>query len=288
MTALLRQGHISLLSFCQTPKIQSDLPSWVPDWSRSTTDMLQDVDNDHVTLYPKFSASGAESCHSKNSTIGRYGTVEGISVVGHIHDEIYKVGSFPGRASSQEVPLSETFSWPTKWLVETLRLTYQDKKGNGNFSNRLRAAARTSIGGVGYNQDTQLVRVEDDRFSQAVVLLENGIKYIRENHIKLELRQLLATRAVKDRVETSVAVNMGLGSEIMGKSLGRLPFIIRKGNLALGSEYVKRDDLVALIRGAQFRLFFAVKAVDSINLLARHMLTVSWTERRWRTLNVVM
>jgi hypothetical protein len=40
MVALLQQGHMSLLSFCQTPKIQSNLPSWVPDWSRSATDML--------------------------------------------------------------------------------------------------------------------------------------------------------------------------------------------------------------------------------------------------------
>jgi hypothetical protein len=32
MAALLRQGHISLLSMCQTPR-SPDLPSWVPDWS---------------------------------------------------------------------------------------------------------------------------------------------------------------------------------------------------------------------------------------------------------------
>lgn len=251
MAALLQQGHISLLSFCQTPKIQSDLPSWVPDWSRCTTGMLQDVENDHITLYPKFSASGAESRHSKITIIRRDGAIEGISVVCHVYDEIYEVGSFPGRTSSHEVPLSETFSWPIKWLIEILRLTYHNKQGYEDFSDRLHAAARTSIGGVGWNQDTQLVRVGDDRFLEAVVLLQNGIKYIRENYIKLGVQQLLANRAVKDRIKSRIAVHVGLGSEIIGKSLGRLPFITRKGHLVLGPEYIKRGDFVALIRGTQ-------------------------------------
>ncbi|KAK5094375.1 hypothetical protein LTS08_008594 [Lithohypha guttulata] len=57
MAAMLEQGHMSLLSLCQSPKIQQNLPSWVVDWSRSATDMLQDVRNDHVTVYPTFHAS---------------------------------------------------------------------------------------------------------------------------------------------------------------------------------------------------------------------------------------
>lgn len=46
-------------------------------------------------------------------------------------------------------------------------------------------------------------------------------------------------------------VGVGLGSEIIGKSLGRLPFITRKGHLVLGAEYIKRGDFLALIKGAQ-------------------------------------
>ncbi|KAF2191920.1 putative heterokaryon incompatibility protein 6, OR allele, partial [Zopfia rhizophila CBS 207.26] len=96
-----------------------------------------------------------------------------------------------------------------------------------------------------------LVRVGDDRFLEAIVLLRNGIKYIKENHIKLGVQQLLANRAVKDKVKSRIAVRERLGSEIIGKSLGRLPFITRKGHLVLSSEYVKRGDFVALIRGTQ-------------------------------------
>jgi hypothetical protein len=251
MAALLQQGHISLLSLCQIPKLQSDLPSWVPDWSRSATDMLQDVENDHITLYPKFSASGVWSRHSGITIVQKDGVIGEISVVCQVYDEIYEVGFFPSRASSHEVPLLETFLWPIQWLAEILRLTYYDKQGYGEFSDRLRAAARTSIGGVGYNQDTQLVRVRDDRFLEAVVLLRDGIKYITGNHIKLGVRQLLADKAVGDRLKSRIAGPVNLGSEIIGKSLGRLPFITRKGHLVLSSEYVERGDFVALIGGAQ-------------------------------------
>ena len=60
MAALLQQGHMSLLSCSQPPKMQPDLPSWVPDWSQSATDMLQDEESDHVTSDPVFGASGVE------------------------------------------------------------------------------------------------------------------------------------------------------------------------------------------------------------------------------------
>jgi Heterokaryon incompatibility protein (HET) len=267
MAALLQQGHISLLSFCQSPKRQSDLPSWVPDWSRSMTDMLQDVENDHIAVYPRFSASGVESGHSKLTVMRREGAVEGISVEGYIYDEIYVVGSFPDRVSSHEVPVLETSSWPIQWLVEILRLTYCDKQHYGDFSDRLRAAARTSIGGVGYNKATQLVRVGDDRFLDAVTLLQNGIKSIRYDHIKFGLQQLLAKGVAKDRIKSWTIVNVGLGSEIIGKSLGRLPFITRKGHLVLGAEYIKRGDYIALIKGAQVPFILRRKSNKQYQLI---------------------
>lgn len=134
------------------------------------TDMLQDVENDHITVYPRFSASGVESGHSKLTVMRREGAIEGILVECHIYDEIYMIGSFPDRASNHEVPLWKTSSWLVQWLVEILRLKYY-KQHYGDFSDRLRAAAKTSIGGVGYSKATQLVRVGDDRFLSAVILL---------------------------------------------------------------------------------------------------------------------
>jgi hypothetical protein len=67
MGAMLEQGHMSLLSFCQRPKRVRDIPCWVLDWTRSTTDMLQDVENDHITLYPTLTASEADVPYHKVS-----------------------------------------------------------------------------------------------------------------------------------------------------------------------------------------------------------------------------
>ncbi|OBT64539.1 hypothetical protein VE03_05297 [Pseudogymnoascus sp. 23342-1-I1] len=268
MAALLQQGHISLLSFCQIPKLCSDLPSWVPDWSRSATDMLQDVENDHITLYPEFSAYGRESRQSELTITQKDGVISGISVMCHVYDEIYKVGSFPSRVSSYEVPISETYLWPVQWLAELLRLTYYDKQSYAAFSDRLRAAARTSIGGVGYNTDRQLVRVRDDRFLEAVVLLRDGIKNIKGTDIKLGVRQLLADKAIRGKVKSRIAAHERLGSEIIGKSLGRLPFITRKGHLVLSSEHARQGDFVALIGGAQVPFLLRCRSGGQYQLIS--------------------
>ncbi|KAF1809849.1 putative heterokaryon incompatibility protein 6, OR allele, partial [Eremomyces bilateralis CBS 781.70] len=95
-----------------------------------------------------------------------------------------------------------------------------------------------------------LARVRDDCFFGAVDLLQNGIKYITEHQIKRKVYQLLANKATQLEARASAA-HVKLDSEIMGKSLGRLPFITREGNLVLSSEHVKRGDFIALIRGAQ-------------------------------------
>ena len=249
MAALLQQGHISLLSFCQSPKLQSGLPSWVPDWSRSATNMLQDVQNDHITLDPEFNAAGAVPFSSRITVQKNNGVIAGISVLCYIYDQIQQVGSFPERTSAHEVPPLETFSWPKKWLVEILRLSYLNKEGYGSFSDRLRAAARTSIGGVGYDQDVRLARVNDDRYFEAIYLLQNSMGHTTNDRIKRGVKDLMANTASKDNLKSRVRA--GLSSEIIGKSLGRLPFITNRGHLAISYDYVKRGDFIGLIIGAQ-------------------------------------
>jgi hypothetical protein len=125
-----------------------------------------------------------------------------------------------------------------------------------DFSDRLRAAARSSIGDVGFNKVAQLARVGDDRFVDAVVLLQNGIKHIKNKRIKSEAQQFLASKTVKDMTKSRASVPLQLGSEIIGKSLGRLPFITKKGHLILGSEHIQEYDIIALIRGAQVPFVF--------------------------------
>jgi len=258
MVALIQQGHVSLLSMCQTPR-SSQLPSWVPDWSRPITDMLQDLENDHVTLDPKFNASGAKPKDAKITIIRKEDAIEGIAIACQLYDEVYRVGVFPDRVDSHEVPISEEYSWPIQWLLEIIRLTYWRKPRHSSFAGRLRAAARTSIGNVGFGQDGQLARLGEDRFSDAVILLKLGVMQINNKRFAKEAREFLASEIaqniIRDNAQKQIRDNakycVRLSSEIVGKSLGRLPFLTKTGHLALSSEHVERGDVVALIKGAQ-------------------------------------
>jgi hypothetical protein len=55
---MLQEGHLSLLSNIQYPKARSDLPSWVPDWSKSMTESLQLPNDDHLSMQPELYTSG--------------------------------------------------------------------------------------------------------------------------------------------------------------------------------------------------------------------------------------
>ncbi|KAK5072358.1 hypothetical protein LTR70_010423 [Exophiala xenobiotica] len=213
--------------------------------------MLQDVENDHVTIYPTFGASGVTRYHSGIRGLRTNGSADRISVVCSVYDSIEAAGSFPSRVSSHEVPVPETDTWPQKWLVEILRLTYYNKQRFVNFDDRLRAAARTSIASVGFNQEARPGRVEDSRFPDAVVLLKNGVHLITEDHIRSEVRRFLADQAVPKLAQGKTMVKTRLSSEIIGKSLRRLPFTTAKGYLVMTSEHVKRGDVIALIKGSQ-------------------------------------
>ncbi|KAH0843862.1 hypothetical protein AYO21_09900 [Fonsecaea monophora] len=256
MLALLRQGHISFLSCCQIPKLQPGLPSWVPDWSQSFVGMLQDVENDHVTLYPKFGASGVDRGVPMISVPTINQVTQGLLLTCRVYDTIEAAGHFPRRKSSNEVPLSETFSWPSEWLFEILHLTYHRERSYENFRYRLCAAAVSSIAGAGYSDGKQTRMEGEDRLSDAVLLLEAGIRFLRSGdyRIKREVQKFLASgvvKAARESLERRKIRSQRLGPEIIGKSLGRLPFVTSTGHLVLSSEHVRKGDVVALIKGAQ-------------------------------------
>jgi hypothetical protein len=250
MAALLERGHISLLSMCQASR-SPDLPSWVPDWSQSVTDMLQDVENDHVNLYPAFNASGDTTRRPTIEIFRDQETVLGISVMGHVYDEIYQVGRFNDRADSKVVPFDKTLSWPEEWLLEIVRLTYCTRNKYKQFADRVRAAARTSIGDVGYDENAHLARVGNLRFMDAAVLLQRGSRRISNKRIKTEADRFFVSRTVKDFLKVTSRREIQLDPEIIGKSLGRLPFITKKGHLGLSSVRIVSGDVIAVLLGSQ-------------------------------------
>ncbi|USP72802.1 putative heterokaryon incompatibility protein 6, OR allele-like [Curvularia clavata] len=247
MAALLRQGHISLLSMCQAPRSRG-LPSWVPDWSRSVTDMLQDVRNDHITLYPEFNSSGYGIHQPSVKILKDNGVVRRLSIKARLYDDIYEVGRFTKRTNSKEVPLLQTRSWPIRWLLEILRLSYCRKKDYKGFDDRLLASTRSSIGDVGWNENGDFERVGNERLADAVILLRDGLHLVRKAHCKREARRFISSqKETKDRTRNEIQ----LALEILGKSLGRLPFVTQKGHLGLSSDRIMKGDVIAIIAGSQ-------------------------------------
>jgi hypothetical protein len=252
MAALLRQGQISMLSMCQASR-SPDLPSWVPDWSRSVTDMLQDIRDDHVTPYPEFSCSGNRTHQDSIQIHMDNGALKRISMKACQYDIIYEVGRFADRTNSREVPLSQILSWPVEWLLEILRLSYcsEEKKGYKGFHDRLCASGRSSIGDVGFNQNGGFERVGNARFADAVILLQSGLRLNKKLRFQHEAQRFMESQGESSRVRRGVMNEVQLASEIVGKSLGRLPFVTRNGHLGLSSDRIMKGDKIAIIAGSQ-------------------------------------
>ncbi|KAF2804945.1 uncharacterized protein BDZ99DRAFT_339206, partial [Mytilinidion resinicola] len=96
-----------------------------------------------------------------------------------------------------------------------------------------------------------LVRIKEDRFVDAVAFLRMGINDIKGDPFQSEAGRFLARTSVRDGAMSKLSAIFRLGAEIRGNSLGRSPFITKKGHLVLASEHVQPGDVVALIRGAQ-------------------------------------
>jgi hypothetical protein len=248
--ALLQQGHISILSICRSPEAPLDSPSWVPDWSRPMPATLQDVEPDHMTLTPKFNASGVET-NLRNITILRNGeAIERLLIECCVYDQIYATGEVT------RVPKTGTCVDPFDWLYETLRLTYQRNNLYVNFGRRLRAVVRASVGGItaGYNKLTE--RMKDDsldaRCREALYLLMQGVRKIERPDITLDLRDYIVNKQVANPFQKEEEKSGGsLIMDYMRISAGRSVIATGKGHPALVSRHAKRGDIVALVRGAQ-------------------------------------
>ncbi|KAK5637271.1 hypothetical protein RRF57_012983 [Xylaria bambusicola] len=267
---LLQQGHLSLLSYVQYPKRQRNLPSWVPDWSASITHPLQILGDDHMTHEPEFCAGGRSKCASVvvNCNMPEH-TETVISLDGYVYDKIEAVARFPRRQSTHEIPLVETFSWSQEWLAAILLLTYKVNCGFTTFQGRLRAVARTSVGGAAYTQDDQpgkLFQVGEDRFSEAAFLLWKSLKLLKNKAIEREARMFLNRLEVEFQYMRITSVR--LVNEINGRSLRRLPFITKKGHLGLSGENIKQGDHVVIIRGAQVPYVLRLQPTGTYQLLS--------------------
>jgi hypothetical protein len=252
MAALLQQNHISMLSVCRASEIRSALPSWVPDWSIPTSETLQDVNPDHLTLYPAFSASGLERQCQVIVCKKDPGPIR-ISLRATIYDEVLQVGYIP------RMPVTGTCILPVHWLYEILRLTYVAGNIYTDFNERLHAVVRTSHAAIGYGEDACLERV--DRYFDALPILKGGIHVVLRQDMKRGLERFFASKEGEDGLELTRGDPSKLYNDFMRITPGRSPFVTMKGRLGLTSQCVRQGDVVAVVGGAQVP--FILRRCDS-------------------------
>ncbi|KAJ2993565.1 hypothetical protein NUW58_g1804 [Xylaria curta] len=263
-SALLQQGHLSLLSFVQPQKssAQRDLPSWVPDWYQPLTAPLQIVYDDHMILRPEFRASGVNHSNSVIKVDCSSPDISRISLEGYAWDKVHSVGFFPRRVASWNVPLEETFSWPKEWLVEILRLSYQIEGIFPSFKERLHTVARASVGGVLIGPQGEVSRPDENILFEAEDLL--SINLIKYKHIEAEARRFLA----QSKKSSGWMVLGTMARSIMARCLKRVPFITSTGKLGLGYDNIRAGDVVTIIRGAQVPYVLRLQHDGTYNLIS--------------------
>ncbi|KAI1746850.1 HET-domain-containing protein [Xylaria castorea] len=269
-SAMLRQGHLSLLSFVQPSRSSApeNLPSWVPNWCSPITEPLQIVLDDHMILTPEFGASGTNNPTPAIKVHSSPSGIYGISLQGFVCDKVHSVGLFPRRASTWDVPLEETYSWPQEWLVEILRLTYKIKGSFASFEERLHAVARASVGGMRNNLQGELVRTGEDIFFEAGHLLRQSVHRIKNRHVNIEARKFLARARIKNVSHDAKLRRTPMSDNIIGRSLKRLPFITATGRLGLGYDNIRAGDVVTIMKGAQVPYILRLQQTGTYNLIS--------------------
>ncbi|KAI1736279.1 HET-domain-containing protein [Xylaria scruposa] len=269
-SAMLQQGHLSVLSLVQPGRgsTPENLPSWVPNWYSPITEPLQVVLDDHMILKPEFCASGPNK-RIPAIKVRRYPSgIYGISLQAFVCDKVHSVGLFPRRASSWDVPLEETFSWPQEWLVEILRLSYRTQGNFASFEERLHAVARASVGGARNDLQGDVVRIGEDIFFEACHLLRQSLHRIKNRYIEMEARKFLARTGIANVSHGTETPSIQMPHDIIGRSLKRLPFITATGRLGLGYDNIQIGDVLTIIRGAQVPYILRLQQNGTYNLIS--------------------
>jgi hypothetical protein len=249
-SAILKQGHVSVLSLNSFPKTQIGLPSWVPDWSRPLEICLQGTGIDHMALEPEYKASG--SLLPSSPLFKRVGATTSVSVSGFIYDELHDIGATWAESFN---PLQSTISHPfvaaKKLLAELVRLSILRGEVYKTLKERICGAARTTTAEIGYDETGRWARIGNRRYDTAASLL-----MIQVNDDPDETRLLnseLLALIMNDEVQTALDPYTAAKfcGEIGAKACGRKPFVTKKGHLGLGLDHVEPGDGVAVLIGCQ-------------------------------------
>jgi hypothetical protein len=247
--ALLKQGHLCILSLCQFPKTQLELPSWAPDWSKPMRSTLQYTDNDHMTLIPEYRAS--RDLPQALSVSNAVGSLRGLSLLGLVYDKIFQTGTTWVDAC---VRGDQPLVWGKRWLASLMKLSSLRRECYENFEDRVRAVARVATAGIGFGDTGTWGRTGDERFHTAIKLLLIPLNGVDDQMLpSSDITELLATKALQAIINNEVLLDQRIFAypgEIESQARQRKPFITQKGHLGLGPVHLQPGDSVTLFGGA--------------------------------------
>lgn len=222
--ALVRNGLFEILSLCDVHKGFSELPSWVPDFTRiSYRAPLQQraMDREAVpvatVLQPNFSASG----NNHNTTASYVHTqVSSVSLLLHARlvDEVKRVGTaWEPQAFRRWLQELSEFSLPGSDSIE---------------SDHLRAIWRTAVADQEIRQGNEKPRLSE--------------RVLKKVHDSLRCLDLSAA-------EPQEFVSLGLGDyfyQLQDIAYGRRPFCASNGYFGIGPCEMEPGDLLYIFVGA--------------------------------------
>ncbi|EUC46970.1 hypothetical protein COCMIDRAFT_91350 [Bipolaris oryzae ATCC 44560] len=242
MAAMLRKGHISLLSICCGMKRPNGLPSWVPDWSKADPPMFQVIGDDDYSLHPVFNACGSKNKH-RFILPTKDPKPERILVYAKQVDEVFQLGHV-GRLPSMPRAVS-----PVEWLDAMLQLTYCVDKPYLDVKERMRTTARASHAGMRIGENNMLQRASE--FPEALTILEEVIQIGTKDDGFPESQNALRRALLNYRMTEYPSHMFQMLGEILRINDCKVPLITKEGRLGISSMTVKVGDLVVLVSGAQ-------------------------------------
>jgi hypothetical protein len=249
--ALLREGHVSVLSFCQLSQKIPNLPSWVPDFSMPLTLHLQSAPRSYSPLLlPQYSASGESrpriefSRTIKNEPIlGLYGVVvDKVRAIGKTYNEIADGGG-------------NIIDWSQEWIRVLLGLSMLPVEGGGKNHNRDEhhlCVFRTSTADAASDENGRTSRANAEGLKAAAMLQWIGAD---EDTLRAHgMLEIMARSGMPPRVDRESFAEVG-GYKYVGmmstRARGRKPFVTSQGHLGLGPMALEEGDAVAVFLGFQ-------------------------------------
>ncbi|ORX98424.1 heterokaryon incompatibility protein-domain-containing protein [Clohesyomyces aquaticus] len=249
MKALVRQGHISILSHVQFPKTMEGLPSWAPDWSRLIQPPLQHLKWEGG-FDPEYGACKTLRKMSQEAEAADT-TQEGANelvLLGLVHDTI--IDSERGLEGLTVLAQSDWAQRVLSWLRLLEDLTLRHKDSFAAETQRHAAMFRTSTADYSLPNGERVRMTQNSLLIAALVIYGERPEALEELGVQKTQRENgLFDGVTPDSLSHFHSEHYLM--EVRHRCRNRRPFITSKGHLGLGPKHLREGDITAVLAGWQ-------------------------------------